>query len=81
MGNGSLIRIWKDNWLPFTPGLKPHTPRLDWDENDKVESLIDSQTKQWIWEIHHEMFSSIEALNISKIPINDLAHNMWLYGI
>ena len=48
------------------------TPRLDWDENRKVEDLIDSQSKQWKWEILHEMLSSDEASNICKIPISKL---------
>jgi hypothetical protein len=69
IGNGSEVKIWRDNWLPRQGQLKPSGRRNNAREK-WVSELIDPMTRQWdvakVRRIFHPQDAEV-VLNI-KIP-------------
>jgi hypothetical protein len=47
IGNGCLVQIWGDKWLPSPTTYAVQSPKKLLPENAKVSVLIDSETKKW----------------------------------
>ena len=47
VGNGKLIHIWDDKWLPIPTTYKVISPPKDFGAFPMVSSLIDEDTKMW----------------------------------
>jgi hypothetical protein len=64
VGNGAKIRIWQDRWIPNQSDFKVWSPVNTLSEDALVETLIDSDTKQWKRELIHSCFNQTEAKQI-----------------
>lgn len=68
VGNGSLLRIWRDNWIPRPHNLKPigslRTCRLR-----RVEHLIDREARCWDETLIRRFFFPCDVEEILKIKI------------
>jgi hypothetical protein len=67
VGNGSLVRIWKDRWFPQQPTfciLSPSNP------DAKVCELIDENRKWWNHQLLESLFTKEEIKMIQTIPIS-----------
>ena len=47
VGNGKLIHIWKDKWLPTPTTSKVVSPPCSFDDYPMVSALIDYDTRRW----------------------------------
>ena len=70
VGNGKLIHIWDDKWLPTPSTYKVISPPNDIPQFPMVSSLIDPMTKWWNVDLVRESFLSFEADTILKIPLS-----------
>ena len=73
MGNGKLIHIWDDKWLPTPYTYKVISPLNDIPQFPMVSSLIDPMTRWWKVDMIRATFLPFEADSILKIP---LRHNL-----
>ena len=66
VGNGTNIRIWRDNWIPSDFYLRPVTrrrhSRLKW-----VADLIDEERMEWKMNILQQNFAPLDVEEILKI--------------
>ena len=70
VGDGKMIKIWGDNWLPSLSSAKITTPVLFGQENSSVEVLINPVTRSWRTEVIEHVFSTQEAETIKGIPLS-----------
>jgi hypothetical protein len=70
VGNGAKIRIWQDRWIPNQSDFKVWSPVNILSEDALVETLIDSDTKQWKRDLIHSCFNQTEAKQILSIPLS-----------
>ena len=70
VGNGKLIHIWEDKWLPTPTTHKVCSPQLDFDDFPMVSSLIDEDTKRWKAGLIRATFLPVEAETILSIPLS-----------
>lgn len=70
VGNGKLIHIWEDKWLPIPTTHKVCSPQLDFDDFPMVSSLIDDDTKRWKVGLIRATFLPFEAETILSIPLS-----------
>ena len=70
VGNGRLIHIWEDKWLPTPSTFKIISPRRDFGDYPMVSSLIDRDTKWWKADVVKTLFLPFEADMILKIPLS-----------
>ena len=70
MGNGLLIHIWEDKWLPTPSTYKLITPPRDFYGFPMVSSLIDQETKWWKTSVVRALFLPFEANTILEIPLS-----------
>ena len=70
VGNGRLIHIWEDKWLPTPSTYKVITHPRDFDGFPMVSSLIDQETKWWKTSVVRALFLPFEADTILKIPLS-----------
>ena len=47
VGNGRLIHIWNDKWLPTPTTYKMVSPHQNFDNYPMVSALIDYDTRRW----------------------------------
>ena len=73
VGNGKLIHIWEDKWLPTPSTYKVISPPNNNPEFPMVSSLIDPTTKWWKVDMLRATFLLFEAKTILRIP---LSHNL-----
>ena len=73
VGNGKLIHIWNDRWLPTPSTYKVISPPNGNPEFPMVLALIDPITKWWNVNLVRATFLPFEADTILRIP---LTHNM-----
>ena len=81
VGNGKLIHIWDDKWLPTPSTYKFISPPNNTPQFPMVSSLIDPMTKWWIMNLIRATFLPFEADTILKIPLShDLPEDkiIWL---
>ncbi|KAM0982143.1 hypothetical protein ACFX2A_015403 [Malus domestica] len=71
--NGSNVKIWFDRWLTSLP-IGHHSPQgsVSVSRNQKVESLIDYDTRQWELEFIRPFITDHEYLAIKDTHIGDL---------
>ena len=69
-GNGKLIHIWDDKWLPTPTTYKVISPPKDFGDFPMVLSLIDEDTKRWRRDRLDEIFLPFEVETILNIPIS-----------
>ena len=72
VGNGRLIHIWDDKWLPTPSTYKVISPPQSLVEFPMVSSLIDPVSNWWNVELVRVLFLPFKAEVILKIP---LCHN------
>lgn len=73
VGNGKLIHIWEDRWLPTPSTYRVVSPLSSTLEFSMVSSLIDTNTKRWRVDLLSVAFLPFEVDAICKIP---LCHNL-----
>ena len=69
MGNGRLIHIWDDKWLPSPTTYKVISPPHTFDNYPMVSSLIDPVTRWWNPGTIRALFLPFKADLILKIPM------------
>ena len=70
VGNGKMIHIWDDKWLPTPSTYKVISHRQDFNDYPMVSSLIDVDSKCWKIDLIRELFLPFEAETILKIPLS-----------
>lgn len=68
IGDGSLIDVWADLWLPTHPP-RPPIPRLHFDENIMVADWIYETKTGWNEEIVHALVTEEDANIIMSIRL------------
>ncbi|XP_030929385.1 uncharacterized protein LOC115955407 [Quercus lobata] len=70
VGNGRLIHIWNDKWLPTPTTFKVVSPPCGFDDYPTVLALIDHDLRRWRADIVKSIFLPFEADTILNIPIS-----------
>ena len=70
VGNGKLIHIWEDKWLPTPTTYKVCSPPRLFDDFPMISSLIDEDTRRWKADIVHSLFLPFKAQTILNIPLS-----------
>ena len=70
VGNGSMIRIWKDKWLPGSHNHTASSPPSSVDVDARVSELIDPTHRAWREQLIRQMFPSTQAEAIMDIPLS-----------
>ena len=70
VGNGRLIYIWEDKWLPTPSTYKVIFPPSNILEFSMVSSLIDFETRWWRVDLLRAAFLPFKAETIQKIPLS-----------
>ena len=81
VGNGKLIHIWDDKWLPTPSTYKFISPPNNTPQFPMVSSLIDPMTLWWRMNLIRATFLPFEPDTILKIPLShDLSEDkiIWL---
>lgn len=68
VGNGNLINIWEDRWLPDQNGFKVFSKKPNNCDIQKVSDLIDYTTLSWNTPLIHKLFLPFETYQIHQIP-------------
>jgi len=69
VGNGKLIHIWDDKWLPTPTTYKVISPPKDFGAFPVVSSLTDEDAKTWRRDRLVEAFLPFEVTTILNIPL------------
>ncbi|KAI3942803.1 hypothetical protein MKW92_000645 [Papaver armeniacum] len=69
VGNGAKIKIWKHNWIPSINHTQLTNASQHNGENDIVQSLIQTSSKQWNIQSINQKFSHTESRKIQEIRI------------
>lgn len=70
VGNGRLIHIWEDKWLPTPTTYKVIAPHRLFDDFLMVLALIDHKSRMWKVELIRAMFLPFEANTILNMPLS-----------
>jgi hypothetical protein len=70
VGNGEIINIWTDPWIPSSPDRKVISARGG-ALLTKVSYLIDPITGQWDATLLSDLFNPVDTGRILQIPINN----------
>ena len=70
VGNGRLIHIWVNKWLPTPTTYKVISPPRLFDDFPMVSALIDEATKRWKVDTLKSLFLPFEVETILNIPLN-----------
>ena len=70
VGNGKLIHIWDDRWLPTPSTYKVISPPRNTVEYPMVSALIDQDIRWWKVETLRATFLPFEVETILKIPLS-----------
>ena len=70
VGNGALIWIYHDSWLPNPYNKRVVSPRVFLGNNDQVAVLIDKKHRCWLQETVDNIFLPHEAAAIKSIPLS-----------
>ena len=70
VGNGKLIHIWEDKWLPTPITYRVCSPPRLFYDFPMVSFLIDEDTRRWKADIVCSLFLPFEAQTILNIPLS-----------
>jgi len=70
VGNGTLIWIYHDSWLPDPYNKKVVSPRVFLGDDAQVAVLIDKEQRCWLQEAVDNLFLPHEAAAIKSIPFS-----------
>ena len=70
VGNGRLIHIWENKWLPTPTTYKVISPPRLFDDFPMVSALIDEATRRWKVDTLKSLFLPFEVETILNIPLN-----------
>ena len=70
VGNGRLIHIWEDKWLPTPMTYKVISPPRLFGDFPMVSALIDEDTKRWKVDTLKSIFLPFEVETILNIPLS-----------
>ena len=70
VGNGKMIHIWEDKWLPTLTTHKICSPQQDIGDFPMVSSLIDEDIRCWKVDKVKRQFLPFEAETILNIPLS-----------
>ncbi|XP_065623699.1 uncharacterized protein LOC136065014 [Quercus suber] len=71
VGNGKLIHIWEDRWMPTPSTYKVISPLPhNFDDFPMVSALIDPDTKRWNVDLVRRTFLPFEASTILNMPLS-----------
>ena len=70
MGNGRLIHIWEEKWLPTPITYNVISPPRPFDDFTMVSALIDHETKRWKVELIRAVFLPFKANTILNMPLS-----------
>ena len=70
VGNGKLIHIWDDKWLPIPTTYKVISSPKDFGDFPMVSSLIDEDIKMWRRDMLVEIFLLFEVNTILNISLS-----------
>jgi hypothetical protein len=79
IGNGKLVRIWGDRWLPTPTTFKVQSPPQILDPVATVSTLFDGELKWWNKALVEHIFSAEENAIIQSIPISQTNKEDRLY--
>jgi ribonuclease HI len=74
VGNGELIRIWGDKWLPPPQSRLIHHPLQGLACDARVSELIDPHTRWWNYDLIRTIFEPWEAGQICNLVLSPLGH-------
>lgn len=69
VGFGSLINVWKHNWIPSSTNFKPFVIKTIEFPDLKVENFIDNQSKTWNMDVIQNILHPIDIRGITQIEI------------
>ena len=69
IGDGKLVDIWGDRWLPLKHSPKILSPRRNLGGAAKVYSLIDQNKRCWNADVLSQPFMAFEAATVRTIPL------------
>ena len=69
-GNGRLIHIWEDKWLPTPTTYKVISPPWLFDDFPMVSALIDEDTRRWKVDTLKSLFLPFEVETILNILLS-----------
>ena len=72
IGDGSEIKIWGDRWIPTPTTFMIQSPIRGLEENDKVEVLINHNSRSWKSTFIDDIFLPHEAQVIKSIPLSPI---------
>nr|XP_023912496.1 uncharacterized protein LOC112024088 [Quercus suber] len=83
VGNGRLIHIWEDKWLPTPTTYKVVSPPpQNFDNFPMVSTLIDYDSRRWKVDLVKSLFLPFEASLILNIPISyNLPEDKIIWGL
>ena len=70
VGNGKMIHIWDDKWLPTPTTYKAISPPKDFGDFPMVSALTDVETRRWRKDRLDSIFLPFEVETILSIPIS-----------
>ena len=70
MGNGRLIHIWEDKWLPTSTTYKVISPPRPFDDFTMVSALTNHETRRWKVKLIRAVFLPFEADTILNMPLS-----------
>ena len=70
VGNGRLIHIWEDKWLPTPTTYKVISPPRFFDDFPMVSALIDKDTRRWKVDTLKSLFPPFEVETILNILLS-----------
>ena len=74
VGNGNLIHIWEDKWLPIPSTYKvippPPPKKKQFGDFPMVSALIDKDTRSWKVELIRSLFLPFKAITILNMPLS-----------
>ena len=70
VGNGKMIHVWEDKWLPTPITYKVCSPQQEIGDFPMVSLLIDEETRHWKVDMVRRFFLPFEADTILNIPLS-----------
>ena len=70
VGNGRLIHIWNDKWLPTPTTYRVVSPPCDMNDFPMMSAFVDHDLRSWKADLFKSIFLPFEADTILNIPIS-----------